>query len=619
MVSRQRCQARIWIRSAEKNSVAFEMPKAVLPTTFLKALAAQFSTAISVVPVKQEDHHGVIVAFDTVEAQTKACSIDVQVGSLTIIGTQTLSSDNSIYRISLHCLPILRPEELTPLVRQMLEPYGKVLHIGLLPDPATNLFFGKRFALRDTSTTEGPAFRELLHEMHLDNHRLVFASWRSMEAHCFYCHKPGHIKATCPILESQQRNNRVGFKRPRMDPITHREANTTKARHSNEMQQDKPATSTIDNIIPPQDQVENHTSQAKPQDLHHMDNRIEASVSRYEVPKTHSINLTHTMSIHENNYNIMKQPNDLTIKDLDNSEDTESDSDYQLSAGDQSEITESDTEEHGSEDEMDLDEEVRILQEEARAAKIVQAPPLINYKNGRLLAAQVSHISGLYDPINIFVIYVPAQHRERIEFLRSFPTTMPFDQLLTSRSIFLGDFNHNIHTRSSSPSLAQWFQWIHLNWYDPINADLEHNNTPTFRNISTIDFLLITADLIDMVDNQDIKYVARCDHSAISTYLTLRCTRTGPGIWHCNPYLAQDPHFRAELTAFCTNAEHFLSNLDTPLLWDLLKCRLKSFIQAFSNKSAAQRRRNRNKLQRTRKWLLRQPTDDETNAQIASV
>ncbi|KAG0736711.1 hypothetical protein G6F23_010785 [Rhizopus arrhizus] len=225
--------------------------------------------------------------------------------------------------------------------------------------------------------------------------------------------------------------------------------------------------------------------------------------------------------------------------------------------------------------------------------------PLWSSIDGRVLAAQVSHTSGLYNPINIFVIYVPVQHRERIEFLRSFPTIMLFDQLLTSRSILLGDFNHNIHTRSSSLSLAQWFQWIHLNWHDPINSNPEHNNIPTFRNISTIDFLLITADLIDMVDNHDIKYVARCDHSAISTYLTLGCTRTGPGIWRCNPYLVQDPHFRTELTAFCTNAEHFLSDLGTPLLWDLLKCRLKSFIQTFSNKAAAQH--------------------DGTNAQIASV
>ncbi|KAG1556539.1 hypothetical protein G6F47_000932 [Rhizopus delemar] len=67
--------------------------------------------------------------------------------------------------------------------------------------------------------------------------------------------------------------------------------------------------------------------------------------------------------------------------------------------------------------------------------------PLWSSIDDRLLAAQISHISGLYDFINIFVMYVPAQYRERVEFLRSFLTTMPFDQSLPSRSILLGDFN----------------------------------------------------------------------------------------------------------------------------------------------------------------------------------
>ncbi|KAG1039687.1 hypothetical protein G6F43_012445 [Rhizopus delemar] len=402
--SRERRQARIWIRSTEKNSVAFEMPKAVLPATFLKALAAQFPTAIGVVPVKQGDHHGVIVAFDTVEAQTQACSIGVQVGNLTIIGTQTLSSDNPIYRISLDRLPILRPEELTPLVRQMLEPYGKVLHVGLLLDPATNLFFGKGFAFLDTSSTEDSTYRQLSHEMHLDNHRLVFASWRGMETHCFYCHKPGHTKATCPILESrklktcygcqspqhlfkdcpEQRNNRIGSKRPRTDPVAHRGATSAQAGHNNATQQSKTVTSTIDNIaslenkeLPdetavsekPQDHVKNLPIQAKIQDTHYVDNTTDVPVSVTATTKTHSINANQSTSIHENNSNIMKHANDLAMKDqVASEEDNDSDSDYQPPADDQSEDTESDTEEHGSEDEMDLDEEVRILQEEARVA-----------------------------------------------------------------------------------------------------------------------------------------------------------------------------------------------------------------------------------------------------------
>jgi hypothetical protein len=93
------------------------------------------------------DHHGAIVAFGPVESQTKTYSIGVQVGSLTIIDTQTLSSDNCIYRISLDRLPILRPEELIPLVRQMFEPYGKVLHGDLLLIPVTNLFFWERICV----------------------------------------------------------------------------------------------------------------------------------------------------------------------------------------------------------------------------------------------------------------------------------------------------------------------------------------------------------------------------------------------------------------------------------------------------------------------------------------
>ncbi|KAG1166311.1 hypothetical protein G6F55_010321 [Rhizopus delemar] len=122
-----------------------------------------------------------------------------------------------------------------------------------------------------------------------------------------------------------------------------------------------------------------------------------------------------------------------------------------------------------------------------------------------------------------------------------------------------------------------------------------------------------------MLDNHDIIYVARCGHAANLTHLTLRCTRAGPGGLRCNPYVAQDPHFRAELTAFCTNAERFYPNLDTPLLRDLFKCHLKCFIHTFSNKAATQHRRNLNKLKRICKQLLRQSTNDDTSAQFASV
>lgn len=159
-------------------------------------------------------------------------------------------------------------------------------------------FLGKDLHLSTLLPQRVPHIANCHIEMHLDNHRLVFASWRGIETHCFYCHKPEHTKATCPILKSrklktcygcqspphlfkdcpEQKNNCVGSKRPRMDPVSHRGANSAKAGHSSETQQSKLITSTVDNTTPPeikeipdntafsekpQDHVEDHHSQAK--------------------------------------------------------------------------------------------------------------------------------------------------------------------------------------------------------------------------------------------------------------------------------------------------------------------------------------------------------------------
>ncbi|KAG1136441.1 hypothetical protein G6F37_008621 [Rhizopus arrhizus] len=63
--------------------------------------------------------------------------------------------------------------------------------------------FGKGYALIDTAP-EDRTVLPLSHEIDLTNQRLIYASWRGMAPHCFYCHKPGHTKGNCPRL-SQQR------------------------------------------------------------------------------------------------------------------------------------------------------------------------------------------------------------------------------------------------------------------------------------------------------------------------------------------------------------------------------------------------------------------------------
>jgi hypothetical protein len=128
---------------------------------------------------------------------------------------------------------------------------------------------------------------------------------------------------------------------------------------------------------------------------------------------------------------------------------------------------------------------------------------------------------------------------------------------------------------------------------------------PKFRNISTIDFLLVTIDLKYNVSRPDVQYVPHCDHSAVSINLFFGTQQPGPGIWQCNPYLVQDLSFRKELKSFCDAASRYIPDLDAPSQWDHFKIVLKGFIQAFSHKSHAKHRRKEAYLQRQRCKLLR--------------
>ncbi|KAG1135020.1 hypothetical protein G6F37_013503 [Rhizopus arrhizus] len=203
--AKQKRQAEIWVQSTEINSAVFDVKQLpIVPATFYRALADQYPAAIGAVPVRQGTTNGVVIAFDSADDRTKACTVGVQVGAFTVIGTPTLSPESSVYRVSLEKLPLLRQDDLTPLLRTALSQYGRVLHVVLYRDPQTNLFFGKGYALIDTAADEQTFFKPLTHEIALDRYRLVYATWRGMEKHCFYCHKPGHNRSTCPRLTKQR-------------------------------------------------------------------------------------------------------------------------------------------------------------------------------------------------------------------------------------------------------------------------------------------------------------------------------------------------------------------------------------------------------------------------------
>ena len=68
----------------------------------------------------------------------------------------------------------------------------------------------------------------------------------------------------------------------------------------------------------------------------------------------------------------------------------------------------------------------------------------------RLLAAEVRHISQLYDPFTVYVLYAPANRTECRFFLQNLSNTYCATDIFTSRSVLLGDFNHNIHQPTAS-------------------------------------------------------------------------------------------------------------------------------------------------------------------------
>ncbi|KAI8145298.1 hypothetical protein BJV82DRAFT_491512, partial [Fennellomyces sp. T-0311] len=196
---RQQKMERLWIRSAEKNSVVFDLRRHTCTgTAFLDALHDQFPEAIGV-ESRRGDHNGVaIVAFDSSTARTKACTVGVTISdSLTIVGNATVDVDSQVHRLNLERLPLLRANELGPLITRALSPYGTVLHVNMYTDER-GLFFGKGSTIIDLASTENKTFKPLTAKIPLGDDRLFYTNWKGMPKKCFFCDQEGHLRAACP-------------------------------------------------------------------------------------------------------------------------------------------------------------------------------------------------------------------------------------------------------------------------------------------------------------------------------------------------------------------------------------------------------------------------------------
>ncbi|KAG1167936.1 hypothetical protein G6F36_012388 [Rhizopus arrhizus] len=556
---RDRNQGQLWVQSNEMNSAVFDLKQlSVLPTDFYEALANQYPSAIGAVPVCQGAINGVIIAFDFAESRTAACSV-------------------------------------------ALSRYGTVLHVGLYRDPVSRLFFGKGYALIDTAP-EDRTILPLSHEIDLTNQRLIYASWRGMAPHCFYCHKPGHMKGNCPRL-SQQRiktcyscgdPSHLIRERPKRNTATVGEKRT---RYDNPL---PTVPVSFSSLTLGSSSTQNSSSptpilSAVSKSVHQSD--IESSKMTVSVQK----NIVRTRS---------KASTTITTAVIPEEDDDANDPDYTPS-DDQSESDESEHDSDvmsiDSQERQDIEDDARLLQSsstpgatpqsDGEAAHSSSTPlqethadtfafhsqfelclqtysstwtrhcGLISFNrqlaieprwssvDGRLLVAQVTDASGAYDPLLIYVLYAPAHHTDRPAFFHSLNSMLHFDDAPPQRTVLLGDFNHNIHLSMTHQLLQPWKEWLHSFCHDTFLSDSNQHCLPTFGTISTIDFILVTSDMQHLTTHPHLTYVKGCDHSALTICLTVGPVKVGPGIWRCNPLLMGNRKFRSELTAFCSSAE----------------------------------------------------------------
>ena len=115
----------------------------------------------------------------------------------------------------------------------------------------------------------------------------------------------------------------------------------------------------------------------------------------------------------------------------------------------------------------------------------------------------------------VFILYLllrPVQ--SDFLFFRNFDTLLHYDRQPSGRCILLGDFNHNVHSRSDSSSLRPWQHWVRSYFHDSLRDDPVSRDLPTFLNISTIDFILCTEDLQHLL----VQVYLTCEVATIQPY-----------------------------------------------------------------------------------------------------
>ncbi|KAG2217910.1 hypothetical protein INT45_008660 [Circinella minor] len=189
--------------------------------------------------------------------------------------------------------------------------------------------------------------------------------------------------------------------------------------------------------------------------------------------------------------------------------------------------------------------------------------------DGRVMHVTVSHSSFSFSPVNIIVIYAPARYYHREPFYTSLSQLSFLSPAVISCSILLGDFNYQILSHSPLGIPNPWKSYLSSYWVDSVTPPGDCP-TPTF--------------LLE---------------------LRLGQAPWGPGLWCCNPTLANDKLFCSELydildSEFAT----VLISLTTQQKWDHIKTITGRFARKYSRKKGTHNRLHLQSLQKERRRYL---------------
>lgn len=260
--------------------------------------------------------------------------------------------------------------------------------------------------------------------------------------------------------------------------------------------------------------------------------------------------------------------------------------------------------------------------------------PDLNFSNsfislcGRIITATVSHISQIFDPVTISVIYAPAQRADRYSFFSDlFTDNVDASSLFPhnpSRYIILGDFNYSYSRQTTSSQIRQaptsWLQYIDDYFVDSITSPTDF---PAFTfqrgsSRSCIDYIFVSNDLSSSIQytqsSTTLIPVIWTDHLLLTTNLRLyppinrssSAQAVGKGLWRAHPRLASNSNFRRKLHKSLSKCVQSLGqDLSAAEKWEKLKRHTAQVCRSFSRKQAFTLTRAEDLLHKKRAGILK--------------